>query len=331
MNQEIPEEVRDAEDVGSEEVGSEEVGSEDAVEATAGESTPKEETAPTESAAETPAEPAAEAEPEVARESSNGDEQPVAAAAEEAAVTEEAATGSENGADDAAEAAAADVVAEAPTGPAESSGPAESAEPEAAEKPKKPARKKKKKTTKVAASEEDGEFEWYVLRVQSGRESTVSNNLRKKLVLAKKDHLVREIAVPKQKLTEIKEGKKKIREQKLFPGYVFLEMKLEDDLWYLIRDTSGIGDFVGSHRHPIPMPASEVSKIRRMMEEKEEPQEVKIDLVKNDPVKIKEGPFENFDGYVEEVQPGKGMVRVMVSIFGRATPVDLEYWQVEKL
>ncbi len=184
---------------------------------------------------------------------------------------------------------------------------------------------------KVSDEPAKGEFEWYVLRVQSGREDTVSNNLRKKLVLAQMDHLVRDIAVPKQKITEIKEGKKKIRSQKLFPGYVFLEMTLEDELWYLIRDTSGIGDFVGSHQAPIPMPSSEVHKIRQMMEEEEEPQEVQIDLVKNDGVKIKEGPFENFDGVVEEVHPAKGMVRVMVSIFGRSTPVDLEYWQVEKL
>lgn len=175
------------------------------------------------------------------------------------------------------------------------------------------------------------EFNWYVLRVQSGREDTCSNALRKKVMLAKVDHYVKEIAVPKQKITEIKDGKKRVRSQKLYPGYIFIHMALQDEVWYLIRDTSGIGDFVGSHQAPIPMPADEVRKIMSQMEEKEEAPEVKIDLVKNDMVKIKEGPFENFDGVVEEVQPAKGMVRVMVTIFGRATPVDLEYWQVEKL
>lgn len=174
-------------------------------------------------------------------------------------------------------------------------------------------------------------FNWYVLRVQSGREDTCSNALRKKVMLAKLEHLVRNIAVPKQKVTEIKDGKKKIRAQKLFPGYIFIEMSLADDLWYLIRDTSGIGDFVGSYQKPMPMAPKEVDKIMSMMAEKETAPAVKIDLVKNDMVKIKEGPFENFDGVVEEVQAAKGLVRVMVTIFGRATPVDLEYWQVEKL
>ncbi|MEM7231826.1 MAG: transcription termination/antitermination protein NusG [Planctomycetota bacterium] len=176
------------------------------------------------------------------------------------------------------------------------------------------------------------EFNWYVLRVQSGREDTCANALRKKIVLAKMDHLIEEIAVPKQKITEIKDGKRRIRAQKMFPGYIFIHMCLDDDLWYMIRDTSGIGDFVGSHQLPTPMPPAEVKKIKSLMEEKEdEAPEVKIDLSKNDMVKIKEGPFENFDGVVEEVQPAKGLVRVMVTIFGRATPVDLEYWQVEKL
>ncbi|MEE8141635.1 MAG: transcription termination/antitermination protein NusG, partial [Planctomycetota bacterium] len=153
----------------------------------------------------------------------------------------------------------------------------------------------------------------------------------KKLALTQMDHLVRGIVVPKQRVTEIKDGKKRVRAQKLFPGYVFVEAVLRDELWYLIRDTSGIGDFVGSHQMPIPMAPSEVRKILDIMEEKEEVPEVKIDLIKDDSVKIKEGPFENFDGIVEEINPSKGVVRVMVTIFGRATPVDLEYWQVEKL
>lgn len=200
--------------------------------------------------------------------------------------------------------------------------------------PKRPRMKKPTRPEPAPATENvggTGEFLWYVLRVQSGREDTVSNNLRKKLVLHGFDELVRQVAVPKQKVTEIKDGKKRVRAQKVFPGYIFVEMDLSDDLWYLIRDTSGIGDFVGSQTKPIPMAATEVRKILDIMEEKEEPQEVKIDLVKHDAVKIKQGPFENFDGIVEEVNPARGIVRVMVAIFGRSTPVDLEYWQVEKL
>ena len=184
----------------------------------------------------------------------------------------------------------------------------------------------------TAADGGDSGFEWYVIRVQSGREDTISNKLQRKLSLTGLDHLVEMMVVPKKKVTEIKEGKKRIRELKLYPGYFFMQCKLEEDLWYLLRDTPGVGDFVGTSTHPMPMTASEVKKIRDVMEERESDvaPEVKIDVAKNDTVKIKEGPFENFEGIVQEVQPAKGVLRVMVTIFGRETPVDLEYWQVEK-
>jgi transcriptional antiterminator NusG len=112
-----------------------------------------------------------------------------------------------------------------------------------------------------------------------------------------------------------------------------MEMQLVEEIWYLLRDTPGVGDFVGGGSKPIPMVASEVKKLLDIIEERErdEPPEVKIEVDKNDTVKITDGPFENFEGVVEEVHPGKGQVRVMVTIFGRETPVDLEYWQVEKV
>ncbi len=174
---------------------------------------------------------------------------------------------------------------------------------------------------------------WYVIRVQSGREDTLSTKIRRKLQLASLDRFVRAIVVPKQKIGEIKEGKKRIREMKLYPGYFFMEMQLVEEIWYLLRDTPGVGDFVGGGAKPIPMTAKEVRKLLDVLEERErdEAPEVKIEVEKNDLVKIKEGPFENFEGVVEEVQPSKGMIRVMVTIFGRETPVDLEYWQVEKV
>jgi transcriptional antiterminator NusG len=176
-------------------------------------------------------------------------------------------------------------------------------------------------------------LDWYVIRVQSGREDTLSNKIRKKLQLAGHDRFVRSIVVPKQKISEIKEGKKRVREMKLYPGYFFMEMQLVEEIWYLLRDTPGVGDFVGGGAKPIPMTAKEVRKLIDVLEERErdEAPEVKIEVDKNDTVKIKEGPFENFEGVVEEVQPTKGVIRVMVTIFGRETPVDLEYWQVEKV
>ncbi len=184
---------------------------------------------------------------------------------------------------------------------------------------------------RVAPPSPRGDFAWYVLQVQSGREESIVNNLKKKLALTKMDQWVQDVVVPKQKITEIKEGKKRTRKQKLFPGYVFVKACLEDDLWYLIRDTSGIGDFLGSGQKPIAMAESEVRKVLDIMEEKEEAPQVHIDLNRGDTVKITSGPFENFDGVVDEVIPSKGVVRVMVTIFGRSTPVDLEYWQIERL
>jgi transcriptional antiterminator NusG len=173
--------------------------------------------------------------------------------------------------------------------------------------------------------------EWYVLRVASGREEAVKEGLLKKIQLAGLGEQVPTVLVPTEKVSEIKGGKKRLRERKLYPGYIIVEMDLTDDVWYLIKGTSGIGDFVGSFQNPTPLPPSEVEKILNTLKTKDETPEVKIDLEVGDRVKIKEGPFENFDGTVNEVFRAKGQVQVIVTIFGRATPVDLEYWQVEKI
>ena len=173
--------------------------------------------------------------------------------------------------------------------------------------------------------------EWYVLRVASGREESVKEGLLKKVQLAGLQDQVPTVLVPTERVSEIKGGKKRFKERKLYPGYIIVEMDLTDDVWYLIKDTSGIGDFVGSFQKPIPLAPHEVEKILNTLKSKDEAPEVKIDLEPQDRVKIKEGPFENFDGTVDEIFPAKGQVRVIVTIFGRATPVDLEYWQVEKI
>ena len=173
--------------------------------------------------------------------------------------------------------------------------------------------------------------EWYVLRVASGREDSVKEGLLKKVQLAGLEEEVPTVLVPTERVSEIKGGKKRFRERKLYPGYIIVEMELTDDVWYLIKDTNGVGDFVGSFQKPIALSPQEVEKVLNTLKSKEEAPEVKIDLEPQDRVKIKEGPFENFDGTVDEVFPGKGQVRVIVTIFGRATPVDLEYWQVEKI
>ena len=173
--------------------------------------------------------------------------------------------------------------------------------------------------------------EWYVLRVQSGREEKVKNTLKRKIQLSGLEDKVTNVLVPTENVTEIKSGKKRVREQKLYPGYILVEMDLGDEVWFVIRDTPGIGDFLGSYGQPVPMEPAEVERILKGEQEKEEQPTIKIDLERGQSVKIKEGPFENFDGVVDELFPEKGMVKVIVNIFNRATPVELEYWQVEKL
>jgi len=173
--------------------------------------------------------------------------------------------------------------------------------------------------------------EWYVLRVASGRESTVKESLLRKIQLAGLQDQVPTVLVPTERVSEIKGGKKRFRERKLYPGYIIVEMELSDDVWFLIKETNGIGDFVGSFQKPSPLTPTEVEKILNTLKGKDESPEVKIDLEPGEGVKIKEGPFENFDGTVDEIFPAKGQVRVVVTIFGRATPVDLEYWQIERI
>jgi transcriptional antiterminator NusG len=173
--------------------------------------------------------------------------------------------------------------------------------------------------------------EWYVLRVQAGREETVRDALIKKIELAGLKDFVPTVLVPTERVSEMRGGKKRYKERKLYPGYIIVEMELSDDVWYLIKDTTAVGDFVGSYQKPVPLSPPEVEKILNTLKGKEEAPEIKIDVQPGDNVKIKEGPFENFDGLVDETFPTKGTVRVIVTIFGRATPVDLEYWQIEKL
>jgi transcriptional antiterminator NusG len=176
---------------------------------------------------------------------------------------------------------------------------------------------------------------WYVVRVQSGREGTVQTDLARRLKVAGKEAVVPRVLVPVETVTELKGGKKRTRKRKLYPGYVLVEVEEEQgkvprDVWFLVRETAGVGDFVGPHGEPEALDEKEATKLLSAVEKSEEraPQ-VQIGMKKGDAVKIKEGPLESFEGVVDEVVPAKGMVRVIVTIFGRATPVELEYWQVE--
>lgn len=176
-------------------------------------------------------------------------------------------------------------------------------------------------------------LEWYVIRVQSGKEEQIRDRILQRIQASQgMQNRIPRVIVPIENITEIKGGKKRIRQRKLYPGYLMIQMEYNEDCWHLIKETHGVGDFVGPEAKPHPMEVKDVDRILKEMEKTtEEAPKLKIDFKTGDSVKIKEGPFENFDGTVEEVFPQKGLVKVMVSIFGRATPVELEYWQVESI
>lgn len=174
-------------------------------------------------------------------------------------------------------------------------------------------------------------MDWFVLRVASNKEDSVRRTLLRKVKIEGYEHLVNRILVPTEKEKVIKNGKAKIVETKLYPGYVFVEMRLEDDgripqdVFFLIKETTGVGDFIGTAGRPSPMTLPEVEKMIESSKPPEEQPEVKMEFTKGDHVKITDGPFENMEATVDETLPDQGKVRVIVTIFGRATPVELEY------
>jgi transcription termination/antitermination protein NusG len=181
---------------------------------------------------------------------------------------------------------------------------------------------------------------WYVLRVASNREDQVRDALEKKVKIENLGDLVGRILVPTERIKRVKQGQQKVAERKLYPGYVFVEMEMNSDgtiperAYYLFKDTQGVGDFIGQRNKPNAMRPDEVAKMLQDVEKAESQtasSQVKVEFKKGDPIKIKEGPFENFEGTVDEIFPDKGVVRVIVTIFGRATPLELEYWQLEKV
>ncbi len=175
-------------------------------------------------------------------------------------------------------------------------------------------------------------LEWYIIRVQVGREERIRDRLIQRVKQAGLEDKVPEVLLPVETVSDIKAGKKRTVKRKLFPGYLMVQMDLDDDrVWFLLKETSGFGDFVGSGRKPVPMSAEEIQNILGAMEASKEKPKLSVSFEKGDRVKIKQGHFENFDGVVEEVNPEKGLVKVVVTIFGRATPVELEYWEVEPI
>ncbi len=172
---------------------------------------------------------------------------------------------------------------------------------------------------------------WYVVHTQTGAEAKVKANLLTRAETAGMSSVIHQIFIPTEKISEVKAGKKKISERKFFPGYILIQMELTDDSWYLVRNTPGISGFVGSGKKPISLSEAEVNQILRQQEEKTAKPKPKVEFGVGESIRVKEGAFANFNGTIEEINPNRGKLRVLVSIFGRSTPVELEYWQVEKI
>jgi transcriptional antiterminator NusG len=179
-------------------------------------------------------------------------------------------------------------------------------------------------------------YQWYFVRCQSGREDSVCKQLLKRIGTAGLQEVVPQIIVPVERVTDLRGGKKRIVNKKLYPGYLMIQADIDDpesseviNARSTLRATRGFGDFLGMGGEPTPLSEGEVTSILSRMSESEDRPQVAISLKKGDVVKVKSGAFDGFDGNVDDVNPDKGTVKVIVTIFGRPTPVELEYWEVE--
>jgi transcriptional antiterminator NusG len=230
----------------------------------------------------------------------------------------------------AAEEAPASQEPEAELGVAEM-GPAAVDEPV---EPPKPAKPRPPRPPVEELSMEKGPIkkDWYILKVQSNREDSIADALQRRIAIEGLGDYFGEIIVPTEKVSEFKAGKKRIVKRKIYPGYIVVHMELNDDTWFLVRETPGIGDFTGSGGKPSPMLPHEVNKIVSKQDDTAaEPVRNVIPFSQGDRVRIKEGTFENFEGDVDNIDQANGRVTIMINIFGRSTPVELEYYQAEKL
>ena len=170
---------------------------------------------------------------------------------------------------------------------------------------------------------------WYIVHTYSGYENKVKTDLEKRIEYMNMGDKIFRIEVPQKTVTQMKAGKKQEKEEKIFPGYVLVEMIMDEDSWYVVRHTSGVTKFVGSAKKPIPAKESEIKKILHRSSSQVE--KIELDVKVGDKVRIISGPFADFDADIIEVYPDKSKLRANVSIFGRETPIELEYKQINKL
>lgn len=182
----------------------------------------------------------------------------------------------------------------------------------------------------VAAHKDKPQKRWYVVHTYSGYENKVKTNLEKRIEFMNMGEKIFRVEVPQKPVTKIKDGKKTEREEKIYPGYVLVEMIMDEDSWYVVRHTTGVTRFVGTQKYPIPAKDSEIKKVIGRATT-ETAQKIELDVKVGDKIRITSGPFAEFVGEITEVYPDKAKIRANISIFGRETPVELEYKQIQKL
>ena len=186
-------------------------------------------------------------------------------------------------------------------------------------------------SAQVPAKPTHPDMHWYIVHAYSGMEKAVERNIKERIARSGMQDHFGQILVPTEEVVEIKNGQKKTSERRLYPGYVLVQMIMNDDTWHLVKHTNKVTGFVGGAKNrPAPISEDEVAKILGQMEEGTEKPRHKVEFITGEYVRVKDGPFTDFNGTVEEVNYEKNKVRVSVTIFGRATPVELEFSQVEK-
>ena len=176
-----------------------------------------------------------------------------------------------------------------------------------------------------------GNKRWYVVHAYSGMEKAVERNLRERIERSGMQEKFGRILVPMEEVVELKNGKKAVTERRFFPGYVLVEMEMTDDTWHLVRSTPKVTGFVGSGNKPVALPNDQVEEIVRNMEAGAEKPKPKSVFQRGDKVRVIDGPFVNFQGVVDDMNPERGRMKVVVPVFGRPTSVELEYYQVERI
>jgi transcriptional antiterminator NusG len=172
---------------------------------------------------------------------------------------------------------------------------------------------------------------WYVIHTQTGYEERVKTVLEGRLKTSPLKDSIGQVMIPVEQVSEVKAGKKRISQRKFFPGYILMEMDLTDETWYFVKSVPGVTGFVGAGARPLPLKEEEVEAIMKQAKDAKEKPTPKVMFEKGESIRVTDGPFTNFNGTVEEANLAKGKIKVMISIFGRATPVELETWQVEKV